>query len=68
MQNRLTNEEAFNSMRLFLEEYYKRTSSDDIGSLLGDLILLADQTTADPAAWEDWMDCVKKVKEKEYPL
>jgi len=66
MQNQLTYEEAFNAMRLFLEEYYNRTSSDDVGSLLGDLILLREERTADPAAWGDWMDCVKKIERKEY--
>ena len=54
-------------MRLFLEGYYERTSSDDVGALLSDLILLEDGTTADSAAWHDWMNCVKKVERKEYP-
>ena len=48
-------------MVLFLEEFYNRTQSDDVGGLLGDLILLEDGSTADPAAWYDWVECVKKV-------
>ena len=67
MQKKLTYEEAFNVMRLFLEEYYNRTGSDDVGSLLGDLVLLRPGKTADPAAWEDWMDCINKIEHKKHP-
>lgn len=56
----LTTLQAFNAMREFLENYYKKTFSDDIGSLLGDLQLLQDGKTADPAAWQDWIECINK--------
>jgi hypothetical protein len=46
----VTELQAFNAMRKFLEMYYQRTASDDIGSLLGDLQILRDGSTADPAA------------------
>jgi hypothetical protein len=56
----LTVEEAFKAMVIFLERYYNETHSDDIGSLLSDLILLDDkQKAADPAAWTDWMRAIK---------
>ena len=58
MKECLTSLQAFNAMRNFLEGYYERTSSDDVGSLLGDLQLLEDGGTADPAAWGDWVDAV----------
>ena len=57
----LTTKQAFEAMVLFLEEFYNRTQSDDVGGLLGDLILLEDGSTADPAAWYDWVECVEKV-------
>jgi hypothetical protein len=57
----LTELEAFKVMVHFLESYYKRTASDDIGSLLGDLQLLQDGGSADPAAWEDWILAVNTV-------
>ncbi len=57
----ITRKQAFEAMMLFLEEFYNRTQSDDVGGLLGDLILLEDGSTADPAAWYDWIECVEKV-------
>lgn len=59
----LTSEQAFRSMRLFLEKYYQETHSDDVGSLLGDLRELPNGSTADPAAWHDWIECVAKVSD-----
>lgn len=59
----LTIEEAFKSMVKFLEIYYERTGSDDIGSLLGDMILLRDGSTADPATWNDWIQCIQLIKQ-----
>lgn len=63
--DRLTTQQAFEAMVLFLEGFYERTQSDDVGGLLGDLILLEDGETADPAAWDDWMKCVRRVVDKQ---
>ena len=60
MKKNLSYLEAFQAMCCFLEKYYDQTSSDDIGSLLGEMELLEDQSTADPAAWEDWINCIRK--------
>jgi hypothetical protein len=57
----LSTEQAFAAMRLFLERHFKRTGSDDIGSLLGDLQQSEDGKPFDPAAWNDWLDSVKQV-------
>jgi len=62
--DRLTEQQAFEAMKLFIESFYERTKSDDMGGLLGDLILLEDGKTADLAAWDDWMKCVHKVLNK----
>jgi len=64
MNNKLTNLQAFNAMRLFLEKYYEQTSSDDVGALLSDMLFLEDGGTADPAAWNDWIECVDKALEE----
>ncbi len=58
---RLTERKAFEAMVLFLEGFYERTQSDDVGGLLSDLMMLEDGTTADTDAWEDWMEFVCKV-------
>ena len=59
----LTIRQAFDAMVHFLERQYALDKSDDIGTLLGSLSLQiwADDTTADPAAWDDWMESVQKV-------
>jgi hypothetical protein len=59
----LTIRQAFDAMVHFLERQYALDKSDEIGTLLGSLSLQiwADDTTADPAAWDDWMESVQKV-------
>jgi len=61
MDENLTKIQAFNAMRKFLEMYYKRTLSDDVGSLLGDLQMITEGETADPAAWHDWNHALGEV-------
>ena len=64
MTNELSDLKAFNAMVKFLEKFYERTSSDDVGALLSDLLLLDDKKTADPAAWPEWVECIKEVLQK----
>lgn len=61
MNDILTQLQAFRAMQKFLENYYERTHSDDVGSLLGDMQLTSKNETFDPAAWDDWMDSVNEV-------
>jgi hypothetical protein len=61
MNELITKIQAFNAMRKFLEMYYKRTLSDDVGSLLGDLNMITQGETADPAAWDDWNQALENV-------
>ena len=49
----MTEYEAFMAMQYFLEQFYERTGSDDVGALLGDMLFLESGETMDPAAWED---------------
>jgi hypothetical protein len=58
---KLTEKQAFEAMVLFLEDFYQRTQANEIGGLLSDLLMAENGTTADPAAWQDWMDCVQQV-------
>ncbi len=61
----MTEYEAFMAMQYFLEQFYERTGSDDVGALLGDMLFLESGETMDPAAWEDWIIAVKKAKSEQ---
>jgi hypothetical protein len=54
--------EAFLAMSRFLWQFANR-AGDDLLTLLGDITIRSDGDTTDPAAWDDWMDCVRTVKE-----
>lgn len=57
----LTEREAFAAMSLFLNRYAER-AGDDLLTLLGDIALRPDGGPFDPAAWEDWLSCVRSVR------
>ncbi len=50
----LTSQQAYFAMFAFLVEEYKLTGSDEIGSLLGGMSLLANGAPADSAVVEQW--------------
>ena len=53
--------EAFDAMRLFLRQFADR-AGDDLLTLLGDVSAGPNRRTFDPAAWDDWLRCVRAVK------
>lgn len=61
MEQKLTILEAYQAMISFLDEYYFRFGQDNLGVILGSIQLRSDQTTADPAAWQDWIEAVNRV-------
>ena len=61
----ITIKQAYLAMYHFLDALYERTNSDDLAGFLGGFRLLKDGMPADPAAWEDWLQAVKKVIEHE---
>ncbi len=56
----LTESEAFDAMSLFVNRFADR-AGDDLLTLLGDIAQSPSGLTFDPAAWEDWMECVRDV-------
>ncbi len=54
----MTDNQAYAAMFRFLEEYWKRGKSDDIGGLLSSMSMLQDGSTADPAIANDWRQAV----------
>jgi len=57
----LTERQAFLAMSEFLWQYARR-AGDDLITLLGDIESESDGGPTDPAAWDDWLDCVRHVK------
>ena len=51
---KLTSRQAYLAMFSFLEAYYARGKSDEIGFILGSMSLLEDGFPADPAYLKDW--------------
>jgi hypothetical protein len=64
----LTAPEAFDAMRVFVENYWKRglKTSDDLRLLLSamnrDTAIWADGGPADPSMWSDWLLALGRVK------
>lgn len=56
----LSSREAYLAMFSFLEDYYSRTQSDEIGSMLSGLCLMSDGKPMDPAYWDEWEQAVQK--------
>lgn len=56
----LTVREAYLAMFSFLEDYYNRTKSDEVGSLLSGMCLMTDGEPMDVAYWDEWEQAVKK--------
>jgi hypothetical protein len=56
----MTPEQAYAAMYYFLEDYYGRGRSDEIGGMLGGMSLLGDSATANPAVKSDWQRAVER--------
>jgi hypothetical protein len=48
-------------MTEFIWEFAKR-AGDDLYTLIGDTVIEADGGPTDPAAWQDWAECVARIK------
>lgn len=59
----MTELEAFVAMKLLLEQFYSR-AGNDIETLIADVTIESDGDPLDPAAWHDWMACVREAKDK----
>lgn len=66
--NNLTIQEAYKAMYAYLEQLYHSTKSDELGSLLGSMSVIADGETVDPAVWKDWLKAVEKVKSVNFDM
>ena len=59
----LTVRQAFEAARLCIHAYWERggSKSDDLALLLGDIEMMPDHGTADPAQWRDWLETMDAV-------
>lgn len=57
-ETKLSLQEAYKALFIFLDQKYKTTTSDDIGGMLGSMSLLEDGGTADPAVSNEWVQAV----------
>ena len=60
MYKLLDKREAYLAMFSFLEDYYKRTKSDEVGSILSGMCLMKDGKPMDPAYWDEWQEAVQR--------
>ena len=59
----MTQKQAYISAYFFLESYWAETKSEDLVHLLSSMnpFLWADGGSADPAIYEEWLKCSKKI-------
>ena len=70
----LTEQEAFEAMRLFINRFFAE-AGDDLPTLVADISTHSDEGRQwwtdggplDPAAWSDWLKCVEAVKAQGQP-
>lgn len=60
----LTAREAFLAMADYIWRY-AQTAGDDLITLVGDTTIEADGRPTDPAAWDDWLASVERIKRGE---
>jgi hypothetical protein len=58
--------EALEAMGLFLKQYYDR-AGNDMETLMSDITIYGYGQTSDPAAWDDWLECVRRVVQSRRP-
>lgn len=57
----LTPEQAFLAMFYYLDDYWHRFENAERRDVLGDLQPAEAGSSSDAAAWDDWMQCVRRV-------
>jgi hypothetical protein len=55
---------AYFAMMEYLEAYWKRSNSAEVAGMLGDMNLLRDGSSMDPAVWEDWKAAWERSKSR----
>lgn len=67
MRDKLSARDAYRAMFLFLETYYDRSGSGELGDPLSGMAINEDGQPMDPAAWGDWLAADSAVIESPDP-
>ncbi len=62
-EKKVTTLQAYNAVMKFLDFYFSEINSGYIAVLLSGMAFVDEETTADPAVWEDWTESLE-TKEK----
>lgn len=62
----LTSRQAFLAMSDFIWQFGQR-AGDDLLTLIGDTGIEADGGPTDPAAWDDWLESVRRITSGKAP-
>jgi hypothetical protein len=57
----LSTQQAFDAMSEYIWRFAER-AGDDLATLLGDTGRLPNGQLGDPAAWDDWIECVRHIQ------
>lgn len=55
----LNEKTAFHAMSIFLNQYAERVKND-LYTVIGDIAIMQDGLTTDPAAWDEWIEAVER--------
>lgn len=59
--------QAYVAMMVFLNHYYRLTSTGEVGDLLASMDLVARGETVDPAMWDEWLLAIDAARKSNYP-
>ncbi|MDT4329327.1 hypothetical protein ACQE3E_07070 [Methylomonas sp. MED-D] len=65
--NTITEKEGYEAMLYMLNYYWELTGSNDLTDILSGGEYVVEDTPADSAFWEYWLDAVKKVRREGPP-
>jgi hypothetical protein len=66
-QTTITDKEGYEAMLYMLKAYWELTDSNDLTDILSGGEYILEDTPADSAFWEYWLEAVEKVKKEGSP-
>ena len=66
-ENTITEKEGYEAMLYMLTHYWQLTGSNDLTDILSGGEYVTDDTPADSAFWEYWLEAIEKVRKEGPP-